>query len=136
MVALIARERRYAWVIVPCAIVLTLVVKGLASALLFRPENYLVWLTPGAQAGLAAGAVVLLVTLSLPLRRRLLAAMAVVLAGAAVLIINLVPENPYHTSALPLWQQGQFLNFNGLTGVIALVWPFAAAGWALASIRR
>jgi VanZ family protein len=136
MAALIARERRHAWVIVPCAIVLTLVVKALASALLFRPENYLVWLTPGAQAGLAAGAVVLFVTLSLPLPRRVLAVMAVVLAGAAVLIVNLVPENPYHNSALPLWQQGQFLNFNGLTGVIALAWPFAAAGWALASIRR
>jgi VanZ family protein len=136
MAALIARERRHARVIVPCAIVVTLVAKALASALLFRPENYLAWLTPGAQAGLAAGVVALLVTLSMPVRRRVLGAMAVALTGVAILVVNFVPEHPYHTSALPLWQQGQFLNFNGLTGVIALAWPFAAAWWALATFRR
>jgi hypothetical protein len=25
-----------------------------------------------------------------------------------------------------LWQQGRFLNFNGLTRVISILWPFAA----------
>jgi VanZ family protein len=134
--ALIARDRPHARVIVPCMLLLTLVAKALASALLFRPENFLAWLTPGAQAGLGAGAAILAAALTLRLPRPVLAAIAVAFAFAAVLIVNLVPENPYHTSALPLWQQGQFLNFNGLTGVIALAWPFAAAAWSSAAIRR
>jgi hypothetical protein len=111
----------------------TLLAKALASALLFKPENYLVWLTPGAQDGLTIGMLVLLFLPWLP--RGILAVLAVLLLGGAVLMVNLVPENPYHTATLPQWQQGQFLNFNGATGTVALLWPFGAMIWA-ASVRR
>ena len=78
----------------------------------------------------------MLVLLFLPwLPRGLLAVLAVLLLGGAVLMVNLVPENPYHTANLPQWQQGQFLNFNGATGTVALLWPFGAMIWA-ASVRR
>jgi len=39
---------------------------------------------------------------------------------------------------LKLWQQGHFLNFNGLTRLLATLWPFAATGFLihLAGRRR
>ena len=40
--------------------------------------------------------------------------------------MNLAPANPYNTAAFSLWQQGHSLNFNGLTRVVSIVWPFAA----------
>lgn len=133
LAALVARARHHAWAIMAAAIVLTLLAKALASALWFKPENYLVWLTPGAQEGLMLGVLALLLVPWLP--RGILAALAVVLLGAAVVMVNLVPENPYHTSTPPQWQQGQFLNFNGLTGAVALLWPFGAIAWALTRRR-
>ncbi len=131
LATLVARERRFAWPIIAAMIALTLLAKGLASALLFKPENYLVWLTPGAQEGLTLGGLALLLVPWLP--RGVLAMFAVALLGAAVVMVNLVPENPYHTAILPQWQQGQFLNFNGATGAVALLWPFGAMAWAVAS---
>jgi VanZ family protein len=134
LAALVARERRYAWATIAGMLLLTLLAKALASALLFKPENYLVWLTPGAQDGLTTGAIALLFVPWLP--RGALVVLAVALLGSAVLMVNLVPENPYHTSTLPQWQQGQFLNFNGLTGAVALLWPFGAMLWASSARRR
>jgi hypothetical protein len=45
---------------------------------------------------------------------------------AATAIVNLAPPNPYNTATFSLWRQGQYLNFNGLTRLVAIVWPFAA----------
>jgi VanZ family protein len=134
LAALVARERMVAWATMAAIVVLTLLAKALASALLFKPENYLVWLTPGAQDGLEIGLLALLLLPWLP--RAALAVLAVLLLCSAVLMVNLVPENPYHTSSLPHWQQGQFLNFNGLTSAVALLWPFAAIVWAATARRR
>ena len=129
LAALTARNRQYAWPVVIVALLCTLLAKALASALLFKPENYLAWLTPGAADGLEIGALALLVVLWLP--RPILAVLAAILLLAAAMMVNLVPENPYHLSTLPQWQQGQFLNFNGLTSFVALLWPVGAVAWAL-----
>jgi VanZ family protein len=134
LAALIARERIYAWAIISVMVFMTFLAKSLASALLFKPENYLVWLTPGAQDGLTIGTLALLLLPWLP--RGMLMVLAVLLLCAAVLMVNLVPENPYHTATLPQWQQGQFLNFNGATSIVALLWPFGAMIWASFARRR
>jgi hypothetical protein len=57
---------------------------------------------------------------------------------AAAVLVNLAPQNPYMAAMLKLWQQGHFLNFNGLTRVVATLWPFAATGFLihLAARRR
>ena len=82
------------------------------------------WITPGNMAGLAAGAVALLAATWLPpLAQRMLAALALLLA---TVLVNLAPENPYLTASLAVWQQGHFLNFNGLTRLVSSLWPFAA----------
>jgi hypothetical protein len=53
-------------------------------------------------------------------------------------LVNLAPPNPYLAASLKVWQQGHFLNFNGLTRLVSAAWPFFALGYLifLASRRR
>jgi len=48
---------------------------------------------------------------------------------AATALVNLAPANPYTSATLALWQQGHFLNFNGVTRFVSVVWPFAAMAY-------
>lgn len=104
-----------------------LVVKTLAAAILMQAEHVLAWLTPGAQLGLAAGALIALAALRLPRTARL--ALAAMLLMAATVLVNLAPPNPYLAATLKVWAQGHFLNFNGLTRLVSAGWPFAALGY-------
>ena len=105
-------------------VVLGLVVKTFAFAILMRAEHVLAWLTPGAQMGLAAGIALAMAALWLPRAARL--ALAAVLLMAATVLVNLAPPNPYFAATLKVWEQGHFLNFNGLTHLVSAAWPFAA----------
>jgi len=111
-------------------------VKTAAFAILMHAENVLVWLTPGAQLGLVAGIVVALAALVLPRAARLAA--AAVLLMAATVLVNLAPSNPYLMTSLKLWQQGHFLNFNGVTRLVSALWAYVALGYLmlLAARRR
>jgi VanZ family protein len=101
-----------------------LAVKAFASALLVNDAQFAHWVTPGNMTGLAAGAGGLLAASRLPpLAQRMLAALALLFATA---LVNLAPENPYLAASLAVWQQGHFLNFNGLTRLVSSLWPFAA----------
>jgi VanZ family protein len=106
-----------------------LVVRTAAFAILMRAENVFTWLTPGAQIGLAAGAVAALLAVALPRGLRLI--LAALLIMAATVLVNLAPPNPYLTASLKVWQQGHFLNFNGLTRLVSALWPFAALGYLM-----
>ena len=93
-------------------------------------------LTPGARLGLAAGIALALVAMALPRTARLAA--AAVLLMAATVLVNLAPPNPYLAATLQVWQQGHFLNFNGLTRVVSAAWAYVAAAYLilLAARRR
>ena len=104
-------------------------VKIAAFAIVMRAEHVLVWVTPGAQIGLAAGIVIALAAMALPRVARL--GLAAVLMMAATVLVNLAPPNPYLAATLKLWQQGHFLNFNGLTRLVSAVWAFAALGYLI-----
>ena len=126
-----APVRRLAVLLVAVA----LAVKTFAFAILMRAEHVFAWLTPGAQLGLAAGAVLAAVVLWLPRAARL--ALAAVLLMGATVLVNLAPPNPYFAATLKVWEQGHFLNFNGLTRLVSAAWPFAALAYLvyLASSR-
>jgi VanZ family protein len=113
-----------------------LAIKTAATALLMRAEQPMIWLTPGAELGLFFGLALALAAVGLPRTARL--ALAAVLLMAATVLVNLAPPNPYFAASLKLWQQGHFLNFNGLTRLVTIAWPFAALGYFifLASRRR
>ena len=117
-------------------VVVALVVKTFAFAILMRAEHVFAWLTPGAQLGLAAGVALALAALWLPRTARL--AMAAVLLMVATVLVNLAPPNPYFVATLKVWEQGHFLNFNGLTRLVSAAWPFAALGYLvyLAAAQR
>ena len=66
---------------------------------------------------------------TLPRTARL--AIAAVLLMAATVLVNLTPPNPYLADTLKVWQQGHFLNFNGLTRLVSALWPFAALGYLM-----
>lgn len=117
--------RRLLLALLGCA----LVVKTLAMAILMRAELVFAWLTPGGQLGLAGGIVLALATLGVPRTARL--ALAAVLLMAATVLVNLAPPNPYLAATLKVWEQGHFLNFNGLTRLVGTVWPFVALAYLI-----
>jgi VanZ family protein len=104
-----------------------LAVKAAAFAILMQAESVFGWLTPGAQLGLAAGLAAAAAAVALPRAARLI--LASVLIMAATVLVNLAPPNPYLADSLKLWQQGHFLNFNGLTWLVSALWPFIALGY-------
>jgi len=105
-------------------IALALAAHNLAFGLLVNSQDVLAWVTPGALYGVGAAIALLMIGVSLPRAAQLPLIGLALLAATA--IVNLAPPNPYNTATFSLWQQGQYLNFNGLTRVVAIVWPFAA----------
>ena len=106
-----------------------LLVKALASSLLFRPDNAFVWVTPGAEGGFIIGIIMLAGLVFAPqvAQRRL----AVVTLVLSLIVVNTVPVNPYFVSTLQGWVQGKFLNFNGAAQFLSLMWPFFALWFLL-----
>ena len=111
-------------VVVAILLVAALAVKTVAFAIVFQAQNVLSWLTPGGMKGLAFGAPVALLVVALPRTLRL--ALAALLLMGSTALVNLAPSNPYLAAILKLWQQGHFLNLNGLTRLVSALWPFAA----------
>jgi len=106
-----------------------LLVKTLASSLLFMPDNAFVWITPGAQGGFLIGLIMLSGLAFAPqvAQRRL----AVLTLALSLIVVNTIPENPYFVSTLQGWLQGKFLNFNGAAQFLSLLWPFFALWFLL-----
>jgi VanZ family protein len=126
-------KRRFAYLIVPMFLLCGLAIRMLGAAILVSPAEAMAWLTPGAQQGLLAASAVLLLTLWLPARASLLLAGLALIAGT--LLVNLAPANPYSAAALAAWRQGHFLNFNGLTRLVASLWPFLALPFLWLTLR-
>jgi VanZ family protein len=106
-----------------------LLVKTLASSLFFRPDNALVWVTPGAEGGFLIGLIMLAGLAFAPqvAQRRL----AIVTLVLSLIVVNTIPVNPYFVSTLQGWVQGKFLNFNGAAQFLSLLWPFFALWFLL-----
>ena len=109
--------------------------RTLAATSFYIPPRPLLWLTPGAIAGLGAGLPVLAATLALPHALRQTLAAVALLAGTV--LVNVAPENPYLSFNQTLINQGHFLNFSGLTHLVASLWPFLALAYLSAvNLRR
>jgi VanZ family protein len=108
-------------------LLLGLAARTLAASNFYVPGRPLMWLTPGAVAGLGIGLPALVLGLMLPqVLRHALAAIALL---AATVLVNIAPENPYLNFNQTLINQGHFLNFNGLTQLVASLWPFLALAY-------
>ena len=128
-VTLLVRERRYATGTALLLIGLALLLKGGAAMLLLRPDAFVSWISPGVLLGVVTGAL-LLVPASLLPRPARVAGCAVALLSS-LLVPLLAPDMMFAAPPLTLfnWRYGHLLNFNGLTRIILVAWPLAAAAW-------
>lgn len=106
-----------------------LAVKALSSALMFQPENAFLWLAPGAKGGILISTIMLYGFSFAPshAQRRL----AVLLLGISLLMVNLIPSNPYFLNTLQTMVQGKMLNFYGAAQFLSVTWPFLAIWYLL-----
>ena len=100
-----------------------------ARAIWLAPVQAFDWLTPATVSGLLAGGVGLLLVLLLPATAMRLTALLALLIG--VVAINFLPAHPYQSAPAP-WQLGAYLNINGLTRWLGVVWPLFALAWLIA----
>lgn len=112
----------------------TLALKSLATALQLGPENAFSWLTPGAVGGLLISGFMLggLYYTHPQAQRRL----AIASFCIGLILINLLPENPYFVATLQTWVQGKFLNFNGAAQFLSAAWPFLMLWFLLHPTHR
>jgi VanZ family protein len=132
-IALIAARlaRQYPFRLPLGLIALALVVKSAALLVLMEGRGGLAWATPGTLGGLALGLLLWGVAMALAAgARQAVAALALMMA---TVLANLMPDNPYLADTLRVWQQGHFLNFNGLTRLASALWPFLALPWLVMS---
>lgn len=112
-------------------ILLALAVKSVALIVLMQGMGGLAWATPGTLGGLALGLLLWGGAMVLaPGLRQAVAALALMIA---TVLTNLMPDNPYLAEMLRVWQQGHFLNFNGLSRLASALWPFLALPWLVLS---
>ncbi|PKO36031.1 MAG: teicoplanin resistance protein VanZ [Betaproteobacteria bacterium HGW-Betaproteobacteria-6] len=134
IVRMLCARLLFAYLIVPLFLLLCLIISTVSAAVLVSPADSLAWLTPGAKLGLAVGSGVLAVVVALPTTPRLIITALTLMAGTV--LVNLAPPNPYSEAALAVWRQGHFLNFNGLTRLVASLWPFLTIPFLLLTTRR
>jgi VanZ family protein len=109
-------------------IVAALLMKTLSLTVLTSTAS-VAWATQGNLAGLGGGLLLWWIASFLP--RFLCQALAALALMLATTLVNLAPENPYLVTTLQTWQQGHFLNFNGLTRLSSVLWPFLALPWLM-----
>lgn len=112
--------------------------KLLSGVVLLKSEALLQWLGPEAAIGTAYGIALLGLMAHTPRQARLAVALA---AAVASLVLAYAFEGPANTSAvmrLFSWRYGHLLNFNGLTRLLAELWPMLAMAYFAAArhVRR
>ena len=113
-----------------------LLAKGCGAVLLLKPSVWQTWIKPGVLIGIAAGALVLPLAMSLPRPAQVATCGIALLASLAAPL--LAPELMSAPPPLPMfdWRYGQLLNYNGLTHAALVLWPILAAGWLFALAGR
>lgn len=107
---------------------------ALSAALSYGPEHAWTWLDVSVQVGLGLGAVLAL--LLLPVPRRASVALLLLSLCAHLALLNQAPIGPYFAQTLQLWEQGQFIRFNGLAQWLGWLWPYAVLLYVLLRLSR
>ncbi len=110
-------------------VAITIGVKTFAHAFLFEEFDGLLTLAPGARLGMLAGSALLMLAWLLPMRVRW--ALGIAALVGAVVLVNVVPDNPYANPVPLAWTRGRLMNFFGLAKGLNLAWPYFALGYYL-----
>lgn len=134
LVATLVRDSRRTLPLVFGVLGAGLVLKPLAGVALFDVAHPFNWLTPGVGLGLTAGAILLLPLVRAP--RLLGLTVALACLAAAVVAINLAPENPYYTIPPKLLTAGatQLLRLSNMVRALSELWPFLAVGYLFTAL--
>ncbi len=111
------------------ALLMAVVGMTLSTLLNFGPQHALSWLGPRALPGLLLG--VLFAAAALPLSRRTVASLGLMVLTGLVFGLAQAPGDPYFADSLQAWEQGRFVRFHGLAQWIGWLWPYAAMAWLL-----
>ena len=114
-------------------LIVTLLIKTAVNALQSAGDTF-DWLTGGAVAGLIVGT---LLTLSaVRLRHSFRAAIAFFALLSVLLLVNLLPLNPYWSGVQSGWRGGQYRHLNDLAQWLASVWPYVSIAWMMGSAEH
>jgi VanZ family protein len=108
--------------------------KSAGAAALVNPQLALSWATPAASFGFALGLAFVAAASFTPRQVQRILAMLTMTCG--LVVVNLMPDNPYYLASLAQWRQGAWINFNGLLNVLAMAWPFIALAYLFITPRR
>ncbi|MBY4833448.1 VanZ family protein [Burkholderia dolosa] len=112
----------------------TLALKAAATFMQSATGLVVVWATPGARLGIEIGFAAALVALRVPAAAR--AALAAVALLIGVVLVNLLPVNPFFDFTLSGWRQGRYVHFNSIARWLAWIWPYAALIWLGQRVER
>ncbi len=124
MIATISRSKRGAAVAVAALVLCAVLLKTMASNVLFIPGDSSLWVTLAALLGIAIGGLLWVMLIGAPLAVQIASATTFIALGMA--LVNAAPENPYLDATLRVWQHGHYASLNDLTAVLSGTWPFAA----------
>lgn len=123
-VALTMRDSAPRMKILATLLLVTVLIKGLFSGMQFGIDHALNWLTPSAFWGMILA--LLLQAAVLQLKRRWIYILAVISLAAMLVLVNLIPHNPYFLVTMQEWRQGRLLHFNSLMAWLSWLWPIMA----------
>jgi hypothetical protein len=86
------------------------------------------------QAGIVAALLVAL--LLVPVPRRACAALVMLALMLHLSLLNQAPASAYFTHTLQTWEQGRFIQFNGLAQWLGWLWPYATLAYVLVRVSR
>ena len=124
MLTTISRSPRAAAASVAVLVVCAVLLKTLASNVLFISGSSLLWVTQAALLGVVIGGLLWVVLIGAPLAVQI--ACATTFIALSMALVNAAPENPYLDATLRVWQHGHYASLSDLTHVLSGTWPFAA----------
>jgi len=107
---------------------------SLSAALTFGPQHAWEWVHFPVLVGLFTGLTLGLALVWVP--HRLGAALALLMMGLHLGLLNQAPDDPYFMHNLQTWEQGRFIRFHGLVQWLGWVWPYASVVYLLQHVWR
>ena len=104
----------------------------LSTLLNFGPGHGSAWLGPASLPGLGLGFVLALSLVPVP--RRVVAGIGLVVLTGLVVGVAHAPADPYFAQSLQSWEQGRFVRFHGLALWVGWLWPYGAMLWLLSRL--
>lgn len=131
LISTVMRRTSRPHLLIAAVVAIGLAIKAITSMILFKAPGLLIWLTPGVAIGLLAGALLLYPLTRMPRPAQI--AVAILCFSAAVVAINLAPDNPYQMVPPKLLARGHthFLSFSGIIRALSDLWPFLAIAYLL-----